>query len=49
LAEESWNRIKEARAVVNRLTDSEDPYFGVNTGVGIFSNRKLDKNDIADF
>ena len=39
IAPESWKQIHEARKVVNRLLEeNSEQYFGINTGVGLFSN-----------
>ena len=48
IAGTSWNQIVEARKVVNRLATSDTSYFGINTGVGIFSNIKLGNGDIDE-
>lgn len=39
----------EARKIVNRVAASDELYFGINTGVGIFANVKLQKKEIEDF
>ena len=41
LNDKSWKKLKEARSVVNRLAKQDSPVYGINTGVGIFSNVKL--------
>ncbi|TNV80197.1 hypothetical protein FGO68_gene4681 [Halteria grandinella] len=49
IAEQSWYQITEARKVVDRLCNSDTPYFGVNTGVGIFANKKLRPEELKEF
>ena len=49
IAEGSWTRIREARQVVNRLADSSESYFGINTGVGTFATKKLNSKDLEAF
>jgi histidine ammonia-lyase len=49
IAESSWNQIHQARAIVERLCNSDTPYFGINTGVGIFANKKIPLNELKEF
>ena len=39
----------EARKIVERLAKSDEQYFGINTGVGIFANKKLSDADMDAF
>ena len=49
IAEHSWARINDARKIVNRLSVGEESYFGINTGVGIFTNVKIKEEDMEEF
>ncbi len=50
IAQESWAQIHEARKVVNRLLEeNSESYFGINTGVGLFTNVKIKPSEMADF
>ena len=48
IQEQSWNQIYAAREVVNRVANSNESYFGINTGVGIFSNVKLQGDELDE-
>jgi histidine ammonia-lyase len=41
-------RIEETAALVERLVDHREPVYGVNTGFGVFANRRIDRDDLAD-
>jgi histidine ammonia-lyase len=50
IARESWNQIHEARKVVTRLLEANtEQYFGINTGVGLFSSVNIKPSEMADF
>lgn len=47
LSIESKKKIKECRSYLDqRINDSEDPIYGVNTGFGALCDRKVSKEDI---
>jgi len=51
IAKESWDQIHAARKVVKKVLSSEkrESYFGINTGVGIFSNVKISDADMDEY
>lgn len=50
IAGESWTQIHEARKVVTRLLEANtEQYFGINTGVGLFSSVNIKPSEMADF
>lgn len=38
LKEKTWQRIEEARNVINTIIESKEVVYGVNTGFGNFAN-----------
>ena len=51
IALDSWNLIHAARKVVKKVLTAEkrESYFGINTGVGIFSNVKINDEDMDEY
>jgi histidine ammonia-lyase len=50
IAGESWNQIREARKVVTWLLEANtEQYFGINTGIGLFSSVNIKPSEMADF
>lgn len=49
IAKPSMNQIVQAREIVERLAKSDEAYFGINTGVGIFSGEKLNGSEMDEF
>jgi histidine ammonia-lyase len=50
IAGEIWNQIREARNVVTRLLEANtEQYFGINTGVGLYSSVNRKPTEMADF
>ena len=45
---EARARIEELAALVARLVDGSEPVYGVNTGFGIFANRRIGHEDLAE-
>ena len=43
----AYGRIEESRHWVDEITQAETPVYGINTGFGIFSDRKISKADAA--
>ena len=37
LTEESWNKVKAGREVVDNIVESGEVAYGINTGFGLFS------------
>ena len=51
IAQESWDIIHAARKIVKKVLTAEkrESYFGINTGVGIFSNVKINDEDMEEY
>jgi histidine ammonia-lyase len=45
---EARRRIDETASLVERLVDHREPVYGVNTGFGVFANRRIGRHDLAD-
>ena len=48
LTEESWNKVKEGRAVIDNILESGEVAYGINTGFGLFSKVVVDKDQLHD-
>eukprot|EP00347_Sterkiella_histriomuscorum_P014532 403360518 len=51
LDDKTWKKLRATRDVVERLAKepNEKPYYGINSGVGIFSNKKLTGQELKEF
>jgi len=47
LAPEALERVKDSRAWVEEIIAADKPVYGINTGFGIFSDRKISQQDAA--
>ncbi len=47
--EAAWERIRRARAVVERAAESDRPVYGLTTGVGAFKRHSVPAGERADF
>ncbi len=47
IAPEAYQNITRSRAWVEKIIAEEKPVYGINTGFGIFSDRKISRNDAA--
>lgn len=45
LADQALEQINQSRAWVEDIVNSENPVYGINTGYGIFSDRRINKQD----
>ncbi|HET7010274.1 MAG TPA: histidine ammonia-lyase [Anaerolineales bacterium] len=41
-------RVSDSAQLVERLVDHREPVYGVNTGFGVFADRRIDRADLAD-
>ena len=48
LTEESWQRVKEGRAVIDKILDSGEVAYGMATGFGLFSKVVVSKDQLHD-
>lgn len=46
LTADARRRIRASRAIVDRLHDSEEPHYGINTGFGILAHKRVPPADI---
>ncbi len=46
VAPAAWRRIRASRAIVDRLHDSPEPHYGINTGFGVLAHRRVPSADI---
>ena len=51
IEEETWKQLKQSRAVVEKLLNekTDSPYYGINSGVGLFSKQKLSSEELKEF
>ncbi|CDW90715.1 histidine ammonia-lyase [Stylonychia lemnae] len=51
LEDQTWEKLRASRQVVERLANekTDKPYYGINSGVGLFSNQKLTGSDLKEF
>lgn len=47
LAEEAINRMRSSKDYVNKLVDKGEPVYGINTGFGALSSKRIEKEDLA--
>jgi histidine ammonia-lyase len=45
LSQDAESRILQSRSWVEQIIESEKPVYGINTGYGIFSDRRINKQD----
>ncbi len=45
LSRQALNQINQSRSWVEEIVNSEKPVYGINTGYGIFSDRRINKQD----
>ena len=48
LTEESWQKVKEGRAVIDNILESGEVAYGINTGFGLFSKVVVSKDQLHD-
>ena len=48
LTEESWNKVKAGREVVDNIVESGEVAYGINTGFGLFSKVVVTKEQLHD-
>ena len=48
LRPDARSRVAESANLVARLVESPEPVYGVNTGFGIFANRRIEPEDLTD-
>ena len=48
LSPDARSRVGESADLVARLVEGPEPVYGVNTGFGIFANRRIETQDLAD-
>ncbi len=46
ISDEAMERVKEARAVVDRIVDNNEVVYGITTGFGQFSDVVIDRKDV---
>ena len=53
LNETAWDQLRRTRAVVDRIVNSLEVdkglYFGINTGVGAFSNKRIPLEEMKEY
>ncbi len=48
LAPDAARRVEEARALVDRIANGDEPAYGINTGFGTLAEVRIDKKDLRE-
>ncbi len=48
IAENSWEKLRETRQIVEKLSKLDEPVYGITTGFGRFSNVKIAYESLID-
>ncbi len=46
ISPEAWERVRAARALVDRLAGDDEPHYGINTGFGMLAEVPIPRQDL---